>query len=214
MSKIFRTKEWMTVAQLGRCWAGELATAEVDRQQSEHFLLHTLMEDIINGRLDNAGPSREDQRSGLSFIMAGNKPRITEGRELCDLFPLDPANRWMLDHIVVMKEAVLDFAVRRELPAPSWWTSSVDAPTTFSIPGSTLATPIAKVEPRNLGKTPRIRQYLAERYPEGVPAPGHCPRKALKDKLIEWDRSLSPLDGSTLKKAIDEHNTRVMKPQS
>ncbi len=82
MSIIFRTKEWMTVAQLVRCWAGELATLEVDRQQSEQDLLHTLMEDIINGRLDQAGPFREDQRSGLRLITPENKAGFVEGHQL------------------------------------------------------------------------------------------------------------------------------------
>jgi hypothetical protein len=119
--------------------------------------------------------------------LAGNKPRITEGRELYDLFPLHPEDRWVLHHIVVMKEAVHDFAERRELPAPSWWTSSADTPTPYNLTGATDASPIAKDKPRTLGKTPRIRQYLVEHYLEGVPEPALCPRKALKGKLIEWE---------------------------
>lgn len=214
MSIIFRMKGWMTVAQLARSWAGELAASTEDRRQHEQDLLHTLMEDVVNGRLDNSGPFREDQRSGLRLIASENKAGFVEGHQLRDLAPLDPANCWVLDRVVVMKEAVLDFVKRRELPAPSWWTDSADTPTTYNLTGAAAATRVAKVEPRTLGKTPRIRQYLIEHYPEGVPDPAHRPRKALKKALIELDQSLSPLDDGTLKKAIDEHNASLPERQS
>jgi len=45
----------MTVAQLVRAWACELAAPEYgDPQHFEQDLLHTLMEDVVNGRLDTA----------------------------------------------------------------------------------------------------------------------------------------------------------------
>jgi hypothetical protein len=210
MSMIFRTKEWMTVGQLVRAWASELVSAGGgDPQQFERDLLHTLMEDIVNGRLDNSGPFREGQRSGVRLITPANKGAFIEGHQLRDLAPFDPANRWVLDHILVMKEATLDFAKRRQLPAPSWWANGADSPTGFSSTGATTAVPITRAE---LGKKPRIRQYLAEHYPEGVPDPAYCPRKALKDALLKWDQSLSPLDESTLKKAINEYNANFPKP--
>jgi hypothetical protein len=107
----------MTVGQLVRAWARELAAPEGgDPQQFERDLLHTLMEDIVNGRLDNSGPFREGQRSGVRFITPENKGAFIEGHQLRNLAPFDPANRWALDHILVMKEAALDFAKRRQLP--------------------------------------------------------------------------------------------------
>jgi hypothetical protein len=60
-------------------------------------------------------------------------------------------------------------------------------------------------------KRPRIIEYLAKHYPEGVPAPGHVPRQPLKTQLIAWDKNLSPLDDGTLKSAIDEYNNLVKK---
>ena len=100
--------------------------------------------------------------------MSGNIPRITEGRELYGLFPHDSDNYWVLHYILVMKEAALDFAKRGELPAPSWWTSIADAPAKFSIAGSTLAPPIAKLEPRTLGKARAFggiwRNTIQERF--------------------------------------------------
>lgn len=60
-------------------------------------------------------------------------------------------------------------------------------------------------------KRSRIKEYLARHYPNGVPEPGHVPRQTLKSCLIEWDKSLKPLDDDTLKRAIDEHNASVKK---
>jgi hypothetical protein len=150
------------------------------------------MEDIVNGRLDNSGPFREDQRSGLRLITPENKAAFIEGRQLRDLAPVDPENRWVLDYVVVMREAALDFAKRRQLSAPSWWTNGTDTPTTYNSTGTSNTVPITRVESQTLGKTPRIKKYLIEHYPEGVPDPARCPRKALKKALLEWDQSLSP----------------------
>src|SRR5271169_1188283 len=89
MSTIFRTKEWMTVTQLVRAWARELAAPEYgDPQHFERDLLHTLMEDAVNGRLDNSGPFREGQRSGLMIITPENKAGFIEGHQLRDLVPV------------------------------------------------------------------------------------------------------------------------------
>jgi hypothetical protein len=60
-----------------------------------------------------------------------------------------------------------------------------------------------------LGKRPRIKRYLAEWYPAGVPDPAHCPRKALKGRLLEAEPGLKPLDEGTLKTAIDEYNRDI-----
>lgn len=60
-----------------------------------------------------------------------------------------------------------------------------------------------------LGKRPRIKAYLKNTFPKGVPAPSLCPRKALQVDLIKWDKSLAPLDQGTLKTAIDEYNAKL-----
>ena len=60
-----------------------------------------------------------------------------------------------------------------------------------------------------LGKRPRIKRYLAEWHPKGVPDPAHCPRKALKGRLLEAEPGLKPLDEGTLKTAIDEYNREI-----
>jgi hypothetical protein len=62
-----------------------------------------------------------------------------------------------------------------------------------------------------LGKQHRVIPLLAEmfpkeRYPDGVPDPAHCPRKALKADLLKRDPSLFPLDEATLKLAIEAYN--------
>ena len=60
MSKLFRTKGGMTIAQLAGAWSSELAEGGEDPKQCEQNLVHILMEDILNGRLDDSGPLRDD----------------------------------------------------------------------------------------------------------------------------------------------------------
>ena len=65
MSILFRTKGWLTIAQLARAWTAEIPGAERDPQQFEQELVHLLLEDIVNRRLDDAGPLAEGRRLGL-----------------------------------------------------------------------------------------------------------------------------------------------------
>ena len=114
-----------------------------------------------------------------------------------------------------MKEAVLDFAQRHHLPSPSWW---ADSSTPTEVPNDTKVK-IAKsnaeaLASRSLGKQPRILKYLSEHFPNGVPEPGLCPRRILKSDILEWDPYLDPLDEATLKKAIEKHNTGLIKQKS
>src|SRR5690348_17301404 len=119
MSKLFRTKEALTLAQLARAWGSGLVESGRDPKQCEHDLIHLLQEDIINGRLDDSGPLCNGARLGLRCIRPDNKAGFVEGRQLLQL--LGPGKAWVLDYILIMKEAVLDFAKRHELVPPSWW---------------------------------------------------------------------------------------------
>jgi hypothetical protein len=65
MSILYRTERWLTIAQLVRAWGYELAKGPEDREQYVQDLLHILLVDIINGRLDDSGPLMDDQRLGL-----------------------------------------------------------------------------------------------------------------------------------------------------
>jgi len=57
-----------------------------------------------------------------------------------------------------------------------------------------------------LGKQPLIIRHLAEMFPNGIPDPAHCRRKALRADLLKRDPDLDPLDLKTLKHAIDKYN--------
>ena len=214
MSKLFRTKEGMTIAQLAGAWSSELAEGGEDPKQCEQNLVHILMEDILNGRLDDSGPLRDDgQRLGLRLITPENRAGFIEGRQLLDLIHADQA--WALHNVLVMKEAVLDFAQRHHLPSPSWW---ADSSTPTKVPNDTkvnVAKPNTEmVASRSVGKQPRILKYLSEHFPNGVPEPGLCPRRILKSDILEWDPYLDPLDEATLKKAIEKHNAGLIKQKS
>jgi hypothetical protein len=211
LSILFRTREWLTLAQLARAWGDELAKTERDRQHYVQDLVHTLKEDIVNGRLDDSGPLHGDRRLGLCLITPDSKAGFIEGRELLDIFNVDQAS-WILDRVVVMKEAVLDFARRRQLPPPSWWSESDRTPTQPTNDASRdVAVPITKVPSRSVGKQPRITKYLIEHFPGGVPEPGLSPRSTLIDEILKWDKTLKSLDEATLKKAIDTYNASLGK---
>ena len=125
MSILFRTKGWLTLAQLVRAWAAELPGAKTAPSQVERDLGHLLLEDIINGRLDESGPLVDGRRLGLRIITLEGRAGFLEGHRVHEL-TVDGANTSAADsfiwnRLVVLKEATLDFARRRELPPPSWW---------------------------------------------------------------------------------------------
>jgi hypothetical protein len=127
LSILFRTQGWLTVAQLVRAWAPELTGANTDPRHSEHDLEHCLLEDMINGRLDAAGPEVDGRRLGLRLIIHNSPPGFIDGPQVRELIAgaNDPATRaFVLNRLLVLKEAVLDFARRHELPSPSWWTEA------------------------------------------------------------------------------------------
>ena len=214
MSKLFRTKGWVTIAQLTGAWSSELAEGGEDPEQCEQNLVHILMEDILNGRLDDSGPLVDGRRLGLRLITPENRAAFIEGPQLLELIQTDQAR--VLHNVLVMKEAVLDFAQRHQLPLPSWWADSASTPT--EVPNDTkvnVAKPNTKaLASRSVGKQPRIQKYLSEHFPDGVPEPGLCPRNILKSDILEWDPRLDPLDEATLKKAIEKYNANLIKQDS
>jgi hypothetical protein len=207
VSKLFRTKGWMTVAQLTRGWGNELAKDGEDPKQKKQDLLYILREDIINGHLDNSGPLWDGRRLGVACITPENKAGFAEGKFFLDLARADPGR--FLHYVLIMKEAVLDFAERHRLPPPSWWTDSDETPA--SVTTSHVTADGAKAPLSSLGKQPRIIKYLAERFPNGVPKPPLQPRNILKDDVLRGDPTLRCLDEAALKKAIDTYNASLGK---
>ena len=172
MPALFRKEGWLTVAQLTRAWGRELANGE-ETSQSIQDLRHILLTDILNGHLDDSGPLRKNQRSGLRLITPENKAGIIKGRHVRDLLETLPTpSAW--HRIVVMKEAVLDFARRHELPPPSWWTDStsvsadvsVTAKSTHSIAASPAPAPTHLARPR--GRKPKKLDRAKEAMREAI----------------------------------------------
>jgi hypothetical protein len=213
MSKLFRTKEALTLAQLARAWSSELVEPGEDPKQCEQYLVHLLQEDIVNGRLDDSGPLHNDARLGLRCIRPDGKAGLVEGRQLLEF--LGPGQEWALDRVIIMKEAALHFAQRRQLSPPSWWAGADEPTGTWrDAKGNVVKPNTGPSASLRFGKQPRIAEYLSERFPAGVPDPGLYPRQALKSDLLEWDPSLKPLDEATLKKAIEKHNADLTKQKS
>jgi hypothetical protein len=215
VSELFRTKEGLTIAQLTGAWSSELAKGGEDPKQYEQNLIHILLEDILNGRLDDSGPSRDDgQRLGLRLITPEYRGGFIKGPQLLEHIQTDRSR--VLHHVFIRKEAVLDFAKRRELPPPSWWVDSANMSTELSIDRevNVVKPNAAAVVSPSLGKQPRIAEYLRDHFPTGVPDPGSYPRHILKADLLEWDPDLKPLDEGTLKKAIDTYNAGLNKPKA
>ncbi len=169
MSILFSTKDWLTVAQLVGAWGPELGRRVPDPSRVEPDLVHELLEDIVNGRFDNSGPLREGHRSGLQLITPDCRAGFLAGHDVRDLirFGIEP---WLLHRIVVMKEAVLDFARRRQLPPPSWWDTPVGAATdgvsvsadTTPISGATSQNPTLAISGRRRGPRPKFERIREE----------------------------------------------------
>jgi hypothetical protein len=178
MSILFRTKEYLTVAQLARAWTAEIPGAKQDPQQFEQDLVHLLLEDIVNKRLDDAGPLAEGRRLGLRFINPDGRASFLDGHQVRDLILFSDTLPFFLDRIVVMKEAALDFARRHELPPPSWWTDALAAspkPANHLAPGGTI--PI----PKAASKSPVETRLRRPRGPKPKKLEGV--KKAMKDDI-------------------------------
>jgi hypothetical protein len=160
----FRTKEWLSLPQLVDAWGFELATVGEEPNRSQKALEHVLLEDIINGRLDHGGPLHDGRKRGL-YLEFGGRPHFVDGHEIRTLMA-DPS--FTLHRILIMKEAVFDFAKRREIPPPSWWSDgnsiSPDAGVTTkgapSIPASPTAAPTHSARPR--GRRPKKLDQVKE----------------------------------------------------
>jgi hypothetical protein len=108
--------KWLSVAELVPAWAKELADASTSVYELKDKLWYQLEKDVINGFLDD--PLRNGSRLGLRAIDPIGQPRYIEGWRLYGLF------RMMGADILLSKEAVLDFARRHKLRAPSWWSDA------------------------------------------------------------------------------------------
>ena len=146
MSILFRTQKCLTVFQLTRAWGLELAKSAGEAERHVHDLTRILMQDIVNAHLDDSGPFWNGRRSGVGVITANYKVGFIEGRYFLGLATSDLTKNWVLHYVVVMKESVLDFASRHEIPPPSWWTDgisvSTDAGVTTKGAHSIAASPI------------------------------------------------------------------------
>jgi hypothetical protein len=162
MSILFRTKEWLTVAQLARAWSAEIPGAKQDRQQFEQDLVHLLLEDIINKRLDDTGPLADGRRLGLRVITPEGRAGFLEGHQARDLILSGGTLAFYLNRIVVMKEAALDFARRHELSPPSWWTDALAA---SPKPANHLTSDHAIPIPRAASKYPAEAGFSRKRGP-------------------------------------------------
>jgi hypothetical protein len=127
LSILFRTKGWLTLAQLLPAWASELAESRTNADRIERDLKQLLIEDIINGHLDDAGPLADGRRLGFRIITPENRAGYLEGhqaRELITAGGTPAAFSFVSNRLLVLKEAVLDFARRHKVPPPSWWTDA------------------------------------------------------------------------------------------
>jgi hypothetical protein len=108
--------KWVTVSELVRAWAKELADARTGVYEFEDKLSYQLEKDIINGLLDD--PLRNGSRLGVRVIGPGGQPMYIEGWQLNGLF------RTMERYILLSEQAVLEFARLHTVRPPSWCDAS------------------------------------------------------------------------------------------
>jgi hypothetical protein len=175
---LFRTKGWITLHQLARAWAGELPGAEKDPKGFEQDLAQLLLEDIANGRLDDAGPLVDGQRLGLRIVTPDFRAGFLEGRQILDALRSGGDAEFLAHRIVVMKEAALTFAQMHDLPLPSWWrNASTDLPTTApddtigtaaSKSGTPIENPANLALPRSRGREPKKLNRTTEAMKDDI----------------------------------------------
>jgi hypothetical protein len=188
MSILFRTKGWLTVAELVPTWAAEIRGAEQDPQQFAQDLMRLVLEDIVNNRLDDAGPLVEGRRLGLRMITPDNRANFLEGHQVGDLVSAGGELTIFLHRIEVMKEAALDFARRHQLPSPSWWTDVSAAspkPANHLAPDGTISIPKAA------SKNPEEAGSKRPRGPK--PKKFEQVKKAMRDDILSGRRTKEDL---------------------
>ena len=133
---------------------------------------------------------------------ATGKRKIISSTEWLDLWPMFATNR-----------AVGPDRVFNEVQVFEMIPSDIPQGTPTEVPNDTKVNvgkaKVGAAATRSLGKQPRIRKYLSEHFPDGVPEPGLCPRYMLRSDILGWDPTLDPLDDATLKKGIDNYNASL-----
>jgi hypothetical protein len=182
MSILFRKEQWLTLARLTVAWGRELANGG-DADQSIRDLGHILLTDILNGHLDESGPLREDQRSGLRLVTPEYKAGIIQGHHVRDLLKKSPISQFS-NHILVMKEAALDFAKRHEIPPPSWWTEGPSVSIDSDAATSPSPVPTSTHSARPRGRRPKKLDRAKEAMREDIRL-GQLTAVALRDMTEE-----------------------------
>jgi hypothetical protein len=200
MSILFRAKGWLTVAQLAHAWTAEIPGAKQDPQQFEQELVHLLLEDIVNKRLDDAGPLAEGRRLGLRLITPDGRASFLEGHQVRDLILPGGASSFLLNRIVLMKEAALDFARRHDLPPPSWWTDAFAASTK---PANHLAPD--GIIPISCAASKRPVEGGLRRPRGAKPEKSKRVKEAMRDDILQGRRNLAELRNMLQKELAAEY---------
>jgi len=183
---LYRTRAWLTLAQLLPAWAKELAGSSSNASEAERDLTHILIEDIINGRLDDAGPLENDRRLGLRLITPENRAGYIKGHQARELLfhkgqKVTPsAFAFAANRLLVTKEAVLDFAQRHELPLPSWWINAVQVYNGKVASGRNKA---QQPRGRRRPAIERAQSAIEALYSNGVPDQATEPNSALCQRV-------------------------------
>lgn len=202
MSILFRTKGWLTLAQLLPAWASELAESRTNADRIERDLKQLLIEDIINGRLDDAGPLADGRRLGMQIITPENRAGYLEGhqaRELITTGGTPAAFSFVSNRLLVLKEAVLDFARRHKVPPPSWWTDASRAANEQTGDLPVPEQPAAGEKPNNSAADQGARvaseRLLAQARASGSLEP-MAQRNAVKGLICDnlWSRKCTPTE--------------------
>lgn len=190
MSILFRTKRWLTVAQLARAWTAEISGPERNSEEFEQDLVHLLLEDIVNGRLDDTGSLVEGRRLGLRLITPNEQAGFVEGHQVRDLIHPGGASAWVLNRIVLMKEAALDFAQRHKLPPPSWWSDAETAPTkttnSRAADGAISTTGLSRPRGAKPKKLERVKEAMKDDVKQGRHSIAELREMREKDLAAEY----------------------------
>lgn len=216
MSFLFRTNKYLTIAQLTRAWGPELARVRgEDPLQCKEDLTYVLLQDVFNGRLDDAGPVWDDRRLGrlgVACITVDNKAACVEGRHLLDFTRNAESRCWLLHDVLVVKEAILAFARRHQLPPPTWWAEIPGGPMGRAPASADVATraptSIPNTEARARGRRPEKRVRVKEAMKRDIQR-GRLPLEQMQNMGQEALAARYGVSRETARKALAEITSEV-----
>jgi hypothetical protein len=155
---------------------------------------------MLASRTSHLGPLRDGRRLGLRLVTPEGRAGFLEGAQLRELALTDARSAVISHRVLIMKEAVLDFARQHELPPPSWWADPAQASTE-------AASNTAVVDTASRSGAPNEKQA----GPDWARPRGRSPRKlentknAMREEIRHSRLTIAQLQGMVEKELASKY---------